>query len=153
MGNISAHVAVATAIVGYDLLKDELENRQPVARKIEAMGLVGSVAVGDTEVEIRVNGKTEAVIQNTTVGVAATNPGACAVDKDLKKYDIYVPANTRIEALVKDAPGTNDVRLDIVFGRPSFTGARRRTGYSSNRTYRPGAGRRTSGARRNTGMY
>lgn len=151
MANISGNITAAVAVVGYDLLTSEVENRQPYARTIVGVGCIGSAAIGDFEFELRVNGKSEGRFQNTTVGVGASNPGAVAMDKDLKKVDIYVPANSRIEALVTDAATTNAVKCELHFGRLASSGRRftRRTG-----TTRTSGARRYGGTRRpQSGMY
>lgn len=148
MANISAHVAVATAVLGYDLFQNEVEARQPYARKIIATGLVGSAAIGDTEVEFRVGGKPVGKYTNTTAGVSSTNPGSVKADVDLKRADIFVPANQLLQAIVTDAPATNDVRCEAHFGRPATTAkrpySRRPSGYTA---------RRPATRRPTTGMY
>lgn len=148
MANISTNYAFASATIGTDILLNEREAIQPVARTISMLGLVGSAAVGDTEVELRVNGKSEGKFQNTTIGVGATNPGAVAMDKDMKRVNIYVPANARVEAIVTDAPATNNIKLELHFQNSYRSGSKR--SYS--------AGRRTtrtarSGRRTPAGMY
>lgn len=148
MANISKQVAVATAVVGYDLLKDEPENRSNMARTIQIVGLVGSAAVGDTEVELVVGNVKQGKYTNTTAGVSATNPGSVSMDKDAKKVDVYVPANAQVQMIVTDAPATNDVRVEVHFGRSSSGGGRFNRGRTTGRRTTRRSARRTP-----AGMY
>lgn len=132
---ILKEVAVATAVVNYDLVQNDLNAMRPYARTLVGMVLMGSAAAGDTEVEIMVGGTSKARVRNTGTGVAY------AIDHDLQKCDIFVPANALVQAYVRDAPATNPVLIGLDFGRPASTRSARR----------PYAGRRrTTGVRRAT---
>ena len=70
--NIRVEVAAATAVVGYDLIQNHVNNRVPSARVIDGIALVGSAAAGDTVIELMVNNKSEGMFSNTATGTAVT---------------------------------------------------------------------------------
>lgn len=115
--------AVATAVLGYDLLTGHRMARDPNARVIKGVALVGSAAAGDAVVELVVDGKSLGKFENTATGTAVD------IKRDLKAMDEFVRSNALVQLVVRDAPGTNDVRAMIEFGAP----ARRR---SFKRSYR-----------------
>jgi len=137
-GNISANIAQATAVAGYDLFKDEPEARQSFARVIKAVGVVGSAALGDIAPELIIGGVKQGKFTNTTAGVSSTNGGACLINRDLKEVDIFVPANAQVQMIMNVAAATNAVRAEVHFGTP------RRASGGGTRRY----GRRTSGGTR-----
>lgn len=100
-------VAAATAVVGYDLLT----NRSDIAgagvnRVLRSVGLTGSAAAGDSEVEIKVGNRTVATLFNSATGFP-TN--------DASKFNTAyaVPAGANVSVIVKDAPATNPLNLLI----------------------------------------
>lgn len=107
-GFISASVAAATAVVGYDLLKDtRLARPSKKKRTIKGLGLCGSAAAGDTIVEIEIGGVSAGEYYNTTTGYAAghTHVTPCSIE---------VPAGTEINLWVIDAPATNPINPLLV---------------------------------------
>lgn len=141
MSNIRVSVAAATAVVNYDLVQNEINALLPESRVIKGFGLVGSAAAGDTIVELMVGNKSIGKYENSSTGTVFD------VQKDIKVLDEFVPANTRVQAIVRDAAATNPVVCLIEFGRPArASGTRRRRSYrgTSNR------GRR---GRQPRGMY
>ena len=55
MGVIQASIAAATAVVGYDLLKDNMLQAVGYPRVITGVGLTGSAAAGDSAVDLYVD--------------------------------------------------------------------------------------------------
>lgn len=97
-------VAAATAIVGYDLLRDSLFKRSGVDRVLRGAALAGSAAAGDTIVSIYVDTVKVATIYNVTTSFPTR-------DHFWPLSDVYVPAGSDISAIVDDAPATNPINL------------------------------------------
>lgn len=100
-------VAAATAVLGYNLLRDEVNRTVGYDRIIVAYGLTGSAVVGDTVVQVKVGGAVKATIINTVLGVAVTRDHMLA-DR------IFVPRNVEVEAVVTDAAATNPVSFVLL---------------------------------------
>jgi len=146
IANIRAVVAVATAVLGYDLLKDEINAIQPMPRVLKELAFCGSAAAADAIIEVMVNQVSIGKFENSSTGLAIDN------QKDIKKLDVFVPANARIQAFVRDAPGTNDVVLYMTFAAPARASGGRRSFSRRSYTRRPTSVRRPSGGR-TPGMY
>lgn len=128
MANIRASVAQATAVVDYDCFKDEPQNRQPFARIITGVGVVGSAAAGDFIIELMVGGVSHGKFENVATGTAF-------VEGTIKKTDIYVGANAQVQAIVRDAANTNPVVCYCEFGQPAKTSSRRWSSRRSTNRY------------------
>lgn len=100
-GEIS--VAAATAVVGYDLFGDEWFQQSPKPRALTGIGLAGSAAALDTEVEL--------LIGTVKVGnFLNTATGAVLMDAHRKALDLlYVPPGELLHLYVTDAPATNPI--------------------------------------------
>jgi len=138
MANIRVEVAAATAVLGYDLLQGDLNNRVPTGRKLAGLMFTGSTAAGDCVIELMVGNKVIGKFANTSTGLVADRT------KDYRQINEYVPANQLVQAFCRDAANTNPVVLEIEFtasssGTGTFrrrTGGRRTGGYAGRRTVR-----------------
>jgi len=100
-------VAAATAVVGYDLLTNRPEiTSSAMRRTIRSLALTGSVAAGDTEIDVKVGNRVVATMFNTATGFP-TN--------DASKFptSYIVPPGSPVSVIVKDAPATNALNLLI----------------------------------------
>jgi len=140
----TAQIAAATAVVGYDLLTNVRDARANYSRVLDGLVLVGSAAAGDTEIELFIGGKSVGKYINTSTGVAYDR------QKDLIPMDIFIPANSPMEARVTDAASTNAVVLQLEFhaAGKGYSGGR-----NFRRTYRSSSGRRQTTRSPRSGMY
>jgi len=139
----SPAVAAATAVVGYDLLKDVPENRLPYARIIDGFAYVGANAAAESTVEIWINGVKKGTYANSSTGLVIDQ------NKDLMGMNLYIAANEQLQAIVKTAPTVSPVVVQFEMHAPAKTFSGRRTGYRrssssrrSPRTTRPSTTRR-----------
>lgn len=112
MANISVSVAAATAIVGYDLMKDSRHQSVEYDRTVESLKLAGSAAKGDTEVEIFVGDEFLGNFFNTVEGAGVFGN----TDEEVDMGGVEVFSGEKIHAYVKDAPVTNPINLTLVTG-------------------------------------
>ena len=98
-------VAAATAVVGFDLLRENTQRVAGYQRMIKRVALKGSAAALDTEIQLMV-GQTE-VARLFNSGTGAPNRD------DLFEVGIRVPANAPVYAKVVDAPATNPINLAL----------------------------------------
>jgi len=106
MPNYMASVAAATAIVGYDILKDLVWARSPSDRLLTGVGVTGSAAALDTEVEIFIDEIRVGNFFNQATGVPNN-------DNLMDIEDLGVPAGAQLRCLVKDAPATNPINVMV----------------------------------------
>jgi len=106
MGNLNVSVAAATAVVGYDLFRDLVNQTVPYPRRLTKIGVQGSAAALDTEIELFIGTESRGTWYNTGTG-AVTNDAMIDIDE-------YVPANARISAKVRDAPATNPINVTVI---------------------------------------
>jgi len=100
MPNYTVGVAAATAVVGYDLLQDQVWNRSPVNRVLQGIALTGSAVVGDSEVEV--------FVDEVRIGSYFNNKLLVAnIDDLLPTGNLGVPAGALLRAIVRDAPATS----------------------------------------------
>lgn len=104
MPNYLASVAAATAIVGYDIFKDQVWARAPVDRVLTGIGIKGSAAALDTEVEVYVDEVRVGNFFNGSTGVPNN-------DDLMDIEDLGVPAGAQLRCIVKDAPVTNPINV------------------------------------------
>jgi|TARA_Y100000310_G_scaffold337751_1_gene425649 N-acetylglutamate synthase/N-acetylornithine aminotransferase len=102
-------IAAATAVVGYDLLKDAIFQSQPFRRRIVAAGVAGSAAALDTEIRLTIGSNEIAQMFNSSTGAVTKNA-------DMFRLGDIVPPNQQLHAYVTDAPATNpiNVALDLI---------------------------------------
>ena len=111
MGVIEVSVAAATAVINYDMLSSSAAAQRGarmsnVVRVITGIGVCGSAAAGDCEVQIFVEDAYYGNMKNKATG-GVTN------DHILKGLDIPVPAAAQIRIVVSVAPGTNPLNVVI----------------------------------------
>ncbi len=104
MPNYTVSVAAATAILNADLLVGERYKRTPQNRTLEAVGLTGSAAIGDTEVEM--------FIDEIRVGSFFNNALAFPQNDHLVPLEsLFIPGGAELQAIVIDAALTNPINL------------------------------------------
>lgn len=104
MPNYLTSVAAATAVVGYDLLVNEVHARSPKHRTLNAVALKGSAAAMDTIVEMYIDEVRVGKFGNTGTGVPNKD------DLFMTERNI-IPAGAQIRAIVTDAPATNPIQV------------------------------------------
>ena len=104
---VQVSVAAATAVLGYDLLRDNPFQQSASARRIVAVALKGSAAALDSKVDLMVGALKVGEIFNS--GTGAPNRD------DLFRIGAFVPPNQEVHAYVTDAPATNPLNLAIDF--------------------------------------
>lgn len=108
MSRYWSDVAQATAVVGYNLLKDKAWRIAPFPRSLLRVGFTGSAAIGDCDAEVRVGGAVIGTINNTKLGMASNQD-------DMLNLLSAIPANLEIEIVVTTAPTTNPVCVMLEF--------------------------------------
>lgn len=108
MPSFSVSVAAASATIGTDLFLNEPWARSPQNRTLDAVGIKGSAAALDTEVEVFIDEQRIGNFFNT-------NTGFPNFDDMVDMRSAFVPAGALLRCLVRDAPATNpiNVRVDI----------------------------------------
>lgn len=97
MGTVQVSVAAATAVVGYDLLQNNPLQVVSYDRLASGLGLAGSAAALDTEINVFVDGVRYGNFFNTATG-------AVLMDSHMQTVEIPIPAGAKISAVVTDAP-------------------------------------------------
>jgi len=103
IGQVS--IAAATAIVGYDLCRDQLWKTAGYPRAIAGVGLCGSAAAGDTKVILYVGTSRIGEFYNLATGFPTKDHIIPVANR--------VPAGQNISAIVEDAPATNPINLTL----------------------------------------
>ena len=99
-------VAAATAVLGYDLLKDAYFNQLTENRVLRGIAVSGSTAIGDCEIEL--------FIDQVKVGNYFNTKLLLPNEDDIVKLEaLGVPGGARIHAYVVDAPATNPIYVRI----------------------------------------
>jgi hypothetical protein len=107
MALLQESVAAATAVVGYDVLRDNLLAVAQYSRRLVAGGLAGSAAALDTIVDLYVGAVFVARMYNSATG-------AVLVDAHMYTMrNITVPAGVRLQAKVVDAPASNVLNMSL----------------------------------------
>lgn len=100
-------VAAATAVLGYDLLTNRPDITTGSGRRVlRAIGLTGSLAIGDASVDIKVGNVVVATLFNNALDFP-TNDSSKFVTSYL------VPVGSPLSVVVTDAPATNPLNLLI----------------------------------------
>lgn len=108
MPSYSVSIAAASAPVNTDLFLNEPWARSPQNRTLNQIGVRGSAAALDTEVEVFID---EVRIGNFfNVGTGFPN-----FDDMVEMGQAFIPAGALLRCIVRDAPATNpiNVRLDL----------------------------------------
>ena len=99
-------VAAATAIIGFDMLRDDPIRARPFPRRIKAIGLTGSAAALDTEGVLLIGNKRVATIFNSAVGAPLRDAHMYPINEE-------VQANEELHFEIIDAPVTNALNLAL----------------------------------------
>ncbi len=105
MGNGQASIAAATAVIGYDLLKDTWFQQVGYPRLMTGFGLKGSAAAGDSSVDLFIDTVKIGTFFNTSTGFPNMD--------DLMPMGHAIPAHARLHAYVTDAPASNPLNVMI----------------------------------------
>jgi len=107
MPNYTASVPAATAIVGANLTDGLRWARSPANRVLQALGLAGSAAIGDSEVDVYIDEIRVGSFFNTALLFPQ-------VDRDMQPQgDLFIPAGAEIQAIVVNAAATNPLNLTV----------------------------------------
>jgi hypothetical protein len=101
-------VAAATAVVGYDLAQDEVWRISGRARVIRNIGVTGSAAAGDSEVELLVGSVLVGNYFNLTTGFPTRDHMV-----GTGRGGVNVPPGEPITIRVQDAPSSNPLNITI----------------------------------------
>jgi len=108
MPGYTVSVAAAAALIGVDLFANEVFARAPQNRAISSIGIAGSAAIGDAEVDLLVDEIRIGNYFNTRTGVAMPN------FDDIKQLEnLSVPGGAQVRAVVRDAATTNPLNVSI----------------------------------------
>ena len=106
MPSFTVSVAAATAVLDYDLFSEEVWARTPQGRAVTGFALTGSAAAGDSKVELYVG--------ETRIGQFYNNKtGFPNVDDLLPLENLFVPPNSQLRCIVRDAASTNPLNAMI----------------------------------------
>lgn len=105
MATFEVTIAAATAVLNYDLLRDEPWTVADVPRVITGFGVTGSAAAGDSGADLKVRTNAVARKYNTVTGFPTGD--------HIQPIRAYVPAGAKISCPVIDAPATNP--LNAIF--------------------------------------
>lgn len=104
IGQVS--VAAAVAIVGADLFTNEKWNVSGQNRILRGVAMAGSTAAGDCEADLFVGSRLITHLFNSAAGFP--------LREHLKPLgQIFVPAGSKISAIVTNAAVANPINLDI----------------------------------------
>jgi len=105
MGMEQLSVAAATAVVGYDLMKDTTSKVQGNRRILRAIAVTGSAAAGDTLLGLYVDNFKIGSFYNLTTGFPTLD----------HRFSLnnFVPVGSAITLRVEDAPTTNPINVQI----------------------------------------
>lgn len=106
MPTAEVSVAAATAVVGYDLFNDEWFQSWPDDRTLTGIGVAGSTAALDSEIELFVGIRKVGNYMNKAAG-------AVLMDAHRVELDAEVDAGEMLHAYVTDAPATNPLNVMI----------------------------------------
>lgn len=100
--------AAATATLGFDLLGSSVHRQSGINRRIVGVGLAGSAAVLDSEINLFVGSQ---LIGNFF------NSSLLAVTRDVDMFPLNTPvrAGVEVRAQVVNAPATNPLNLVVDF--------------------------------------
>lgn len=99
-------VAAATAVVGYDLFVNEWFQIQNMDRTITGIGVAGSTAALDTEIELFAGTKKIGNYKNKAAG-------AVLMDAHRVDLEAEIEAGEMLHAYVTDAPATNPINVQL----------------------------------------
>jgi hypothetical protein len=103
-------IPAATAIVGYDLFTGQIWSRTPQPRALLSFGMVGSAALGDTEVDLLIGEIRIGNFFNSRTGVTSPN-----IEDIIQLGGLGIPGGALLRGIVRDAATTNPVAFIITF--------------------------------------
>lgn len=106
MAQFEVTIAAATAVLGYDMFRDEPWTVSSVPRVIRGLAVTGSAAAGDSGVDLLVGTTRIARKYNTTTGFPTMD--------HMQPLEAVVPAGEKIAGPVFDAPATNPLNVMII---------------------------------------
>ncbi len=106
MPGYTVSIAAASATVGANLFANEVFERAPQNRAITAIGVAGSAAIGDSEIDLMVDEVRIGNYFNTRTGVAMPN-----FDDMVRLESLLVPGGAQVRAIVRDAATTNPLNI------------------------------------------
>lgn len=107
MPSYTVSIAAATAILGFDMATGTRWKEQGNDRVLTAVGLCGSAAEGDSEVDI--------LVDETRIGTFFNSKLLFPDEDDMIEVGVMVPANSEISIVVTDAPVTSPLNLRVDF--------------------------------------
>jgi len=102
IGQVS--VAAATAVVGYDLFRDQTWRVSSRPRKLRGLAMAGSTAAGDTAVDLYVDRYHVGRFYNLAAGWPT-------MDHMIPLKGNAVPPGATVACIVADAPATNPINV------------------------------------------
>ena len=99
-------VAAATAVVGYDLFTDVWFQIMNEDRTLTGIGIAGSAAALDTEIELFAGTEKIGNYYNKAAGAVLMDAHRVVLDFDVEE-------GTMLHAYVVDAPATNPINVQI----------------------------------------
>ncbi len=106
MPSYTVSVAAAVAVVGADLFTGEVWARSPQNRALTGVGVRGSLAAGDTELEIFIDEVRAGDYFNNNTGFPNN-------DDVIPLESLGIPAGAQLRAIVRDAAATNPINVMI----------------------------------------
>lgn len=106
MPTAEVSIAAATAVVGYDIFQDEWFQIMQEDRTLIGIGLAGSAAALDTEVELFVGTRKVGNYLNKATGAVLMDAHRVALDVD-------VDGGEMLHLYVTDAPATNPLNVSL----------------------------------------
>ena len=104
IGQVS--VAAATAVVGYDLFRDQTWRVSSRARRLKGLAVAGSAAAGDTAIDLYVDRYHVGKFYNLATGWPT-------MDHMVPLKGNAVPPGATVAAIVADAASTNPINVII----------------------------------------
>ena len=105
MGTAQISVAAADATTGTDLFSGKWFQQVAYPRVLLGIGVAGSSAAGDTELELFIDTVKVGTFFNTKTGFPNRD--------DMLAVNHPIPPNAQIHCYVKDAPSTNPINVII----------------------------------------
>lgn len=99
-------IAAATAVLGFDMFRDEPWTVSDEDRVITGLGVTGSAAAGDAAVDLLVGQVRVVRKYNQTTGFPNLD--------NVQPLDAGVPAGAKVSCPVVDAPATSPLNIVII---------------------------------------
>ena len=106
IGQVS--VAAATAVVGYDLFRDQTWRVAAKSRRLRGMGMAGSTAALDTSADLFIDQFHVGKFYNSAAGAVLLDAHMMPLKGNL------VPPGATIACIVADAPATNPINVVLI---------------------------------------